>query len=105
MILLTSPCVPIGLALLCRKNKVFLHITEHKPPFPARPPSTEITWVVDIIIESAQSQEMLQATVLPVLINYPQPLLKPLNKAETSELNFGYEPAFSPGGWPPQIPL
>ena len=83
MILLTSLCVSVDLTLLCRKDEVLLHTREHKSPFLAQPPSADITFAVGIIIKSAQNQEMLLATVLPVLINYPKPLLKPLNQAET----------------------
>lgn len=83
MILLTSLCAYVDLALLCRKDEVLLHIREHKPSFLAQPPSAEIMLAVGIIIKSAQNQEMLLATVLAVLINNPKPPVKPLNQAET----------------------
>ena len=84
-------------ALLCRKNRGLLHITEQEPDPLAQPRSTEATFVAGM--ESAHAEEMLQATAPPLLMNDPKPLLKCLGQAETSELAFGQEPTFSQGCW------
>lgn len=42
--------------------------------------------------ESAHNQEISQTTVLPLLINYPKLIYKPLGQAETSQLAFGLPP-------------
>ena len=57
MILLTSLCISVDLALLCRKNRVHLHITKQELDFFIQPLSTEVIFVAGTT-ESARNQEM-----------------------------------------------
>lgn len=79
-----------------QKNKVLLNIRKQKLGLPELGDN-----VHSGIIECAQNQEMLQATALPVLVNYPETSLKLLKEAETSESDCGHESTFSSGGQPP----
>ena len=70
MILLTSLCVCLDLALLlCRKNRLPLHITKKELDAHAQTPGTGITFVAGIT-ESACGQAILQTTALLFLMNY-----------------------------------
>lgn len=61
MILQTSLCVSVDLALLCGQNTVLLHIAKQEPETLAQPGGTEIMFVAGIM-GSAHNPEMLQAT-------------------------------------------
>ena len=98
MILLIPLCICRTCHLLQNKQSTPIHHeTIIEPPF--TPLSTEITLVAGII-KYAHNQEILQATALPLMINYPKPLAKPLGQAETSGLAFGQDFGFFPGCWP-----
>lgn len=76
MILLISLRGFVDHAFLCRKKRVLLRIRKQEPDPLPQPWSTEITLVAGIT-ESAQDQDMLQATALPLLINFQTPLKTP----------------------------
>lgn len=76
MILLTSLCVSVDLALLCRKNRTLLPVMKQKPAPSLSPRALEILSVAGII-QCARDRGTLQATVLPLLINPLSPLENP----------------------------
>ena len=53
------------------KNRVLLHIMKQKPDPLAQPLSPEITSVPGTT-KSVSNQEILGATILPLLINFPK---------------------------------
>ena len=95
---LTFLCVSIDCAFFPRNNIALLHLTKQKPdplaqtpgtkePGPLAQPSSPVIMLVKLAC--------VRATAFPLLVNCPKPLSKSLSQAETSELAFGQECAFS----------